>query len=522
MTDFFNCLFHYLEKEEILIDQPEFLFQIQSHPNYPSLLAISDTLSFFNIDNIAARVQFTEIDNMPNRFITLLSETLGKSQLYFIEKKDNSYFSTKDKKTIEISKETLESRWDNIVLLAEKNETEQTTKKKKKQWQWVLYSLCIAFFTTAISLFGSNLQVFSFFTFPTIGILFSVAALKDLFGTESKLINNFCNISTSTSCATIVNSDKWKIFKLINFSDLSMLFFTSQFLLLFTSILTGELIAFFSIQKITLLISLPVILASLYYQRNIEKKWCPICLAIIGVLLFEIIYLLYFHKESLIISSKSLILFGLVSSIMASVWPALKNIFTQQKELKEFQFKANRFLRNYEIFKNTLLTKGKIELPHSPLILGNRESKTQITIITNPFCGYCKETHEILEKTLEKHYNSLQVKIIIKTDIETQSAENKKVFTSLMGIYFKDGETQFRKALNHWFQIKNANNWIQLFQKEVDIEEVEAIYNSQNDWCTENDFSYTPAIFINGYEYPKVYERANLEFFINELIEDTI
>lgn len=522
MTDFFNCLFHYLEKEEILLDQPEFLFQIQSHPNYPSLLAISDTLSFFNIENVAARVPFAEIENMPNRFITLLSENFGKSQLYFIEKKGDYYFSTKDKKTIEISKNTLESRWGNIILLAEKSETEHPIKKKKKQWQWVLYSLCFAFFTTTLLLFGGNLQVLSYFIFPTIGILFSVVALKDLFGAESKFINNFCNISAFTSCTTVVNSDKWRIFKLINFSDLSILFFTSQFLLLFTSTLTGELIAFFSIQKIIFLISLPVILASLYYQRNVEKKWCPICLAIIGVILFEMIYLVLFQRKSFIISYKSVILFGLVSSITALVWSTLKNILTQQKELKEFQFKANRFLRNYEIFKNTLLAKKKTELPHSPLILGNRDSKTQITIITNPFCGYCKEAHEILDKILEKHYDSVQVKIIIKTDIKAQSVENKKVFRNLMSIYLKNGEAQFRNALNHWFQIKNANNWLQLFQKEDDLEKVEAMYNSQNDWCIENDFNYTPAIFINGYEYPEAYQRTNLEFFINELIEDVI
>jgi protein-disulfide isomerase/uncharacterized membrane protein len=522
MTDFFNCLFHYLEKEEILLDQPEFLFQIQSHPNYPSLLAISDTLYFFNIDNVAARVRFTEIDNMPNRFITLLNENSGKSQLHFIEKKGDSYFSTKDKKTIEISKNTLKSRWENIVLLAEKSEIEHTIKKEKKQWKWFLYSLCSTFFIAAISSSGGNLQLHSFFIFPTIGILFSIMALKDLFGTENKFINNFCNISATTNCTTVVNSEKWKAFKLINFSDLSLLFFTSQFLLFFTSTLSGDLIAFFSIHKIIFLISLPIILASLHYQRNVEKKWCPICLAIIGVLLLEMIYLVSFQRKTFIISHKSLINFGLVSSTVILIWSALKKTLTQQKELKEFQFKANRFLRNYEVFKNTLLAKKRIELPHSPLILGNRESKTQITIITNPFCRYCKEVHEILDKILDKHYDSVQVKIIIKTDIETQSVENKKVFRSLMSIYLKNGETQFRVALNHWFQVTNLDNWIQLFQKEVDTEKVEAIYNSQNDWCIENNFNYTPAIFINGYEYPEVYERANLEFFINELIEDAI
>lgn len=46
MINTFNQLFQYLEKEEITFDKNEFLFQIQSHPDFPSLLSISDTLSF--------------------------------------------------------------------------------------------------------------------------------------------------------------------------------------------------------------------------------------------------------------------------------------------------------------------------------------------------------------------------------------------------------------------------------------------------------------------------------------------
>lgn len=49
MTNKFNYLFQYLDKENINIDKEEFLFQNQSHPDYPSALAIADTLSFFNI-----------------------------------------------------------------------------------------------------------------------------------------------------------------------------------------------------------------------------------------------------------------------------------------------------------------------------------------------------------------------------------------------------------------------------------------------------------------------------------------
>lgn len=77
MTDNFNYLFKYLQKKNITIDKPEFQFQIQSHPSYPSLLSIADTLSFFNIDNIATRIAKEQLDDLPNIFIALLYEKLN-------------------------------------------------------------------------------------------------------------------------------------------------------------------------------------------------------------------------------------------------------------------------------------------------------------------------------------------------------------------------------------------------------------------------------------------------------------
>lgn len=47
MTKNYNYLSQYLEKEDIFIGKNEFLFQIQSHPNYPSLLSVADTLRIF-------------------------------------------------------------------------------------------------------------------------------------------------------------------------------------------------------------------------------------------------------------------------------------------------------------------------------------------------------------------------------------------------------------------------------------------------------------------------------------------
>ncbi len=524
MTENSNSLFQYLEKESITIDKFEFEFQVQSHPDYPSILAIADALTFFNIRNGVVRVDISEIELLPEHFIAVLTEENDKStldtQLYFVEQKGASYFCSKDKKATEIAKGELESRWNGIVLLVEKDETVPTIDAKKSNLFWVLPLFGILFFFTTLVMVEEGFITKLFFIFPLLGVLFSIAALKDLFGTKSELINKFCNISSNASCTTVVNSDKWKIFKFLNFSDLSIIFFAFQFSGLFILMLSGDSVSFFSVQKILLLFSLPVILLSLYYQKYVEKKWCPLCLVIIGIIIVELIYLALFFTNDFAMSYQSVIVLGLVSSTVALVWSTLKKTLMKHKELKEFQLTGNRFMRNYEIFKNSLLAKTNINLPYSPIFLGNKESETEITIITSPFCGHCEKAHEILENILVSNQDNLKIKVIINADIDVLDEEKKLFFRSLMCIYLEKGEVFFMEALHYWFSTKNLKDWIKRYELPFDSEKIDFIFQQHKLWCKSNDFNFTPAIFVNGYEYPKAYSRESLEFFVNELVED--
>ena len=51
---------------------------------------------------------------------------------------------------------------------------------------------------------------------------------------------------------------------------------------------------------------------------------------------------------------------------------------------------------------------------------------------------------------------------------------------------------------------------------------VDAVYENINNWCINNNYNYTPAIFINGYEYPEQYDRENLVYFIDDILDDTL
>lgn len=520
MTENFNYLFQYFEKENVTIDKKEFEFQIQSHPDYPSLLAISETLSFFYINNGAMRIEAADLALLPDHFIVLLSETENNPQLYFIKRIGGIYFYTNNKKQIAISETELKSRWKEIVLLVEKPETEKDLKPTKSSWFLVLQIFVILLLLLVLSQFETALLTQFFLVFPMIGILFSIAALKELFGTKSELLNSYCNMTSSTSCATVVGSNKWKIFEIVNFSDLSIVFFASQFLELLIFLFLGDTITYFTIQKTLLIVSIPVLFSSVYYQKFVEKKWCPICLVIISIILLELGYLFAFQNVAFTLASKGLIVFGFVFLSVMLTWSALKKLLTNLKELKEYQLKAIRFERNYTIFKNSLLVKDKAELPQGSIILGNKESNTKITIISNPFCGHCKDAHEIMDTILAKHHNDVQIQVILKTNLETENEESKKLFRSLMGIYKQGGETAFTKALKDWFDNKNIEEWFSLFPINATTE-FDAIFNNQHKWCEENDYNFTPAFFINGYEYPQMYDRKNLQFYIRELVEDS-
>lgn len=61
-----EAFYSYAQYQHIKIDKEEFKYQLETHPDYPSLLAFSDTLSFFNIPNIAIKLSFQEIVSLEN------------------------------------------------------------------------------------------------------------------------------------------------------------------------------------------------------------------------------------------------------------------------------------------------------------------------------------------------------------------------------------------------------------------------------------------------------------------------
>lgn len=77
---------------KLKISKQEFLFQFQSHPNYPSALAFSDTLNFLNVKNEAYEIEKENWNELPKHFIAIYN---GKYSI--IEKLNDGYLVFNDK-----------------------------------------------------------------------------------------------------------------------------------------------------------------------------------------------------------------------------------------------------------------------------------------------------------------------------------------------------------------------------------------------------------------------------------------
>lgn len=510
-----EAVFSYTQSQNIHIDKEEFKFQVETHTNFPSLLAFTDALSFFDIPNIAIKLPFDETENLENSFVALLKNENQLSSLYHVTKDRDFYFLKENNKVKKLTKEELKKQWQEIVLLIEAPK-KYIIKSNYKTNKYTFIALFTVIFVAFVYYFSNSLSFVLFSILSIFGLILSVEALKTELGIESKISQSFCNTIPNADCGQVINSPKIKWLQKIKISDISFWFFASQLLAIFVFLIAQLSSQFFSIMIIGLASSLPLTLYSIYFQYKIEKKWCPICLLIIGNVYIEFAFLLFFNT-SIQLNVHSLVLFSFILSIIAGFVYLLKPIFIEKKNVNEKYVKQLRFSRNYEIFKNTLIKTETQFFEKEYIIIGNRESKHRISIITNPLCGYCKDSHHIMDKIFFRFKNDIAISVRFNYD---KNSSIKELYLRLGEIYESNGDNDFMFALKNWFENKNLDNWLNKFGNYENTKGIEKKLIEIANENKEKELNFTPNIFLNQYNYPSQYERENLDYFIADWLED--
>ncbi|WP_336688246.1 vitamin K epoxide reductase family protein [Chryseobacterium bernardetii] len=275
MVESISNILKYLEKKDIYLDKKEFSYQVNSHPAFPSLLSIVSALNVNKISNYAIEIDNSEINELPEDFMTFIEFTDHKQEFTFVEKISGGYLISGKHK---MSEKDFLLKWNNIVVLLDEPGT-FPVKKKKRGYRMLFVSIIIVALLI-YSYYQMNIFRFIYLFLSLCGFLLSVLSLRKVFGIESPVMNKVCS-GTYTDCS-FSEEEKNRSF-ISGFGDYSLVYFFTNII----SVLYLDTITFITMQKILLIIIVPIVGYSLFYQFFRIKKVCPVCIGIITLLLLQ-------------------------------------------------------------------------------------------------------------------------------------------------------------------------------------------------------------------------------------------
>ena len=522
----FNILDQLIIKSNIRINRSELKLQLSSHPSYPSLHALTGVLEHFDIPNAALRLPVTNeiVAQLPSRFIANVSTDHG-GDLVLIEKQASTFklISDTDKSKVMEQEEFL-NQWEGIVVVIEKDdlmeELPQNWRTDSVRWVLMILGVLLTGFMV-LSLFHPFAKIH--FLLSVLGLMLSVQIVKHELGMQSTAANNFCNLSENTSCDAVLNSKGAAVFGWLKLSDISLLVFSaySFFWLLF--LVSGNTNTFF-IAAISSL-AIPFVAYSIYYQYQVVEKWCPLCLGVGAVLILQFcsLWLNDFSLLPFTLDFRNVAFFGTSLIGSAALWSLLKPILKRNEFLEKLEVEHYRFKRDFTLF-NALYSENKNlsnTVPISGEIsLGNRNAPIEIILVTNPFCYYCKKAHRDIDRILRKAKDKVKVIIRFTVDVEKKEADLYKITSRLIEIYKLEGDTACLHALEEIYKEEvDYKKWIQANDKGIN-KNYDSTLRQQYEWAQANGINFTPALYLNQKAYPKEYDRTDLLYFIEHLLED--
>jgi uncharacterized membrane protein len=505
--------------------------ELEEHPDFPSLLSISDVFSSYGLSNTTIKILPSDFEKLPVPFITKQESKNHTAYFAVVKNIDDKveFYDPQKKRWTKVGKEDFIDQFSGIALLvdAEGDAGEVDYKDLKKEENKSLLTKYLSVFLLPLLFIGFCFSKLSEAGTPgASALVYAVSTLAGcvvcflLLGYEvnihNPIINQICTAGPKLNCSAIIHSKGSKIFG-ISWSTIGFSYFAGNVLILFAGSVTNpDILAILSIFS---LCSLPYILYSIYFQWLVIKQWCILCLTIQLILAIQIFICISAGWYKM--ADFSTLTYGTVIQLLSAytlpfiILSVSLPAFLGGKKNKTLFRELQRLKHDPDIF-NTLLAKQKstYDTPPIGIILGNPTGKHKIIKVCNPYCSPCARAHKPLEKLLESNPN-IQLQIIFSSTSDVADRRRLPV-SHLLAIAKEGNEDTTKKALGDWYL--KVNRGYEEFSRNYPITEMLELQNPKIDemlaWTEENKISFTPTIFVNGKQLPERYTINDLKFIL--------
>jgi len=516
-----------LKSNRIKIDFAELEFQLRSHPTYPSLHSITGVLDHFSIKNFALEVpkNAETLGLLPSNFLALIKEEQfnGFALVSKLNQKLQLFYNDNKKKII--SENEFIDIWSGIVVIIEEDNKVIIQDSKKENFTNRNILIATIALITVFFVYKNTLFPTVHYLLSLVGLAVCILILHHDLGISSKVLSKFCSEGNKkTSCDEVLKSKGANLFGYFKLSDIGIIYFAS--LILSWILLKNSALSNYPLIIISLL-ALPFTFFSIFYQFKIVKKWCLLCLSVVSILWLQAIAIIFsnFRFNELQFNLNAILITTLCFLVSFAFWRFISPKFKKEQELNTLRIEHFKFKRNYNIFKSLIGNSNQIDTRiniTNEIILGRSKENAllEVVVITNPLCGFCKESHRLVEKLIKIEGKSINIiiRFNVKADLDSIDA---KISWRLLEIYNINGDQICLDAMHDIYSTTLPKDWL-LKWGEPSKSEYIPILTNEKGWCEQHNINFTPEILVNGRSFPREYDRIDLMNFIDDIIEEEV
>lgn len=529
-----NIVIKLLKLLKVKVNNSSVKEALLNHPDFPSLLSISDVLQKWNIPNGAGKTTIDNLENIPTPFIARTESSVNPFILIKnIEKDVLTVEFLSSEKEEKLEKRIFEKIWEGIFLISEPNENSgefDFKKIRKRNFLKSLFNIFIVviliffifyFFNSKIAevpklykiVFGLNI----FLALYLIGFFVSMALLWYEIDQNNSMLHKVCTGIKKGNCSAILSGKYAKVTSWLSWSEVGFYYFTGGLLLLLFSKQIESTLIYLSWLS---LLSLSYTVFSIYYQWKVAKQWCILCLTVQFTFFAGVVtsYFsgFYFFKPT--IDYNFILQLFFVYTFPLLFWFSTKKYFEEYFQQKQTKHAYLRLKFNPEIFDTLLKSQMKVE--HSTnglgIELGNPNAENILIKVCNPYCGPCSKAHPKVDKLLDANPN-LKVQIIFSAS-DVEKLDLVQPIQLFLATDEKGDKLKTRQLLDDWYN--GDKNFKEFYRKYKVSDEDMTRQNKKildmKEWCDKTKIQYTPTFFYNGYEIPPEYDVEDLQYFLME------
>ncbi len=485
----------------------DFKYELNSHPNFPSLKSISDTLELFGFENVPVKLKPDDLEKLEEPFLCYIKE----NELAYVTPLENEliHYTSELQKSNTITLSDFIREFSGIAVLLEFDSSQTPNRKvdrfKENQINKFLLAtiliLLVAFVSGNQSRLSSVLFTQWYSTLlpitKSIGLIFtSVLVLKE-FGHSGSFVDKVCKVGKQSDCNSVLESKYATVYAWIKWSDLGLIYFLSSLLL----VSMGS----FGTVNLLALVAFPYTFISLYQQIFLIKKLCPLCLGVITMLSIEFVLGLNMVPNLNTLSTQ---LFNatLLIIITGVVHLLLKSLMLSKRTKASIEYQYNRLKRVPEVVTTVVKKERPLILPEgipmNYLTFGTQEQTSlKVQAFLSLHCSHCGRLFHKLDEILN---NSSDLNIELFLGFNPKDEGDRAIMEEVLRKYHSGEVSKAWSMIGEWYARPEG-----FVNTQVVAEPTEALKKlsfTTNYLMMANEISALPKLFVERYEKSPHYE----------------